>query len=145
MNLTMDSLVAAGAFAPTQLVEKQVSFESESGLVEFTVYIKPLSYRSAVSEIMASHEASDPLAVRIANSICDEKGNPVFTVGDITGESDPERGELSGPLTIALLGAITEVSGLGKRKSLSAPKKSSGTNLSSTASAAKQSPKRKRT
>ncbi|MBS4155241.1 phage tail assembly chaperone family protein, TAC [Cobetia sp. MC34] len=133
MKLSLDSLAAAGAFAPSQLVEKQVEFDNGEEVVEFTVFIKPLSYRTAVSEITASQASKDPLAARIANSICDKSGAPVFSIEDITGESDPERGELSGALTIALLSAITEVSGLGKRKSRLALKKSSGTNLSSTA------------
>ncbi|MNE45132.1 hypothetical protein D3C80_1394040 [compost metagenome] len=56
----------------------------------------------------------DGVAGRIAASICDEDGKPVFTPGDITGEADPERGALDGNLTVALLSAIAEVNSLGK-------------------------------
>jgi len=60
---------------------------------------------------------TDGVAGRIAASICDAKGQPVFTVADITGAADPERGALDGNLTMALLGVIGEVNGLGKPKS----------------------------
>ncbi|MFP3367702.1 phage tail assembly chaperone family protein, TAC, partial [Pseudoalteromonas sp. SIMBA_148] len=76
----------------SQLVEKQVEFDNGEEVVEFTVFIKPLSYRTAVSEITASQASKDPLAARIANSICDKSGAPVFSIEDITGESDSERG-----------------------------------------------------
>lgn len=85
----------------------------------------------------------DGVAGRIAASICDEEGKPVFTPADITGEADPDRGSLDGALTIALLVAIKEVNDLGKTTS-SAPKTNSGANSSSMESAAKPSLKRGR-
>ncbi|MCY1358808.1 Phage tail assembly chaperone, TAC [compost metagenome] len=57
------------------------------------------------------------MAGRIAACICDQEGKPVFTPADITGEADPERGPLDGNLTMALLGVIGEVNGLGKTQS----------------------------
>jgi len=71
-------------------------------------------------------QRSRSLAGRIAASVCDEDGGPVFAVGDITGAADPERGALDGRLTVALLAAIFEVNNLGKTKS-SPALKSSGT------------------
>ena len=59
----------------------------------------------------------DGVAGRIAASICDESGKAVFTVADITGEADPERGSLGGNLSVALLMAIGEVNNLGKATS----------------------------
>lgn len=69
---------------------------------------------------------ADPVACRIAASICDEFGVPVFTVADITGEvpkpadwkeDDPlpeSRGSLDPDLTHALLVVIGEVQKLAK-------------------------------
>ena len=50
----------------------------------------------------------------------------MFTVADVTGEADPERGALDGKLTVALLVAIQEVNDLGKTDS--AQKTKSGAN-----------------
>lgn len=95
-----------------------------------------------MTDVMAAHGRIDGVAGRIAASICDEEGKPVFTPADITGEADPERGALDGQLTIALLLAIQEVNDLGKT---SLPEKTkSGVSSSSTASVAGPSPKRKK-
>jgi len=64
----------------------------------------------------AAHRGADPLASRIASSICDAEGKPVFTVADITGEADPEKGALDPDLTNLLLIAIGEVQSAGKAK-----------------------------
>lgn len=117
MNLNVNSLKEMGAFAPIQLAKESVTFNNGQEDVTVEVYIRPLSYKTALSEIVASREGKDALAARIAASICDKDGNAVFTVGDITGEADPERGALSSELTMALLEAIGRVSGLGKSKS----------------------------
>ncbi|RZA49476.1 phage tail protein, partial [Enterobacter hormaechei] len=45
---------------------------------------------------MLAAEFTDGVAGRIASSICDVEGHPVFTVADVTGEADPERGALDG-------------------------------------------------
>ncbi|CCJ79059.1 Lambda gpG analog [Cronobacter muytjensii 530] len=101
-----------------------------------------MGYYTAMTDVMAAQGHIDGVAGRIAASICDEEGKPVFTPADITGEADPERGALDGQLTIALLLAIQEVNDLGKT---SLPEKTkSGVNSSSTASVGGQSPKRKK-
>jgi hypothetical protein len=46
-----------------------------------------------------------------------EKGEPVFTIGDITGDADPSRGALARDLTMALMRVIGEVNDLGKPSS----------------------------
>ncbi|EIP9850977.1 phage tail assembly chaperone family protein, TAC, partial [Escherichia coli] len=79
-----------------------------------------------VSTVLSAAGKIDGVAGRIASSICDENGNPVFTVADITGEADPERGALDGNLTVALLVAIQQVNDLGKTNS--AQKTNSGVN-----------------
>ncbi len=116
MILTIDSLKDMGAFTGAP-VEREITWKHGSVEHTATVFVRRLSYNSAVSDITASVSKTDPVAGRIAASICDEKGNPVFTVADITGEADPDRGPLSGNLTMALLTAIGEVNGLGKTES----------------------------
>lgn len=100
-----------------------------------------MGYHTATSDVLAFGGKVDGVAGRIAASICDEQGKPIFTPADITGEADPERGALDGSLTVALLLAIQEVNDLGKTSS-SAPKTNSGASSSSTESEAEQSPKR---
>lgn len=138
-TLSLDSLHSQGAFTGAP-VYKQVTWTNDDGQeCTFDVYVRRLSYHSAVSDVQAASGKGDGLAGRIAACICDKHGKPVFKPDDITGEADPERGALHPDLTLALLEAIGEVNGLGKRKS-SAKSKKSGTNLSSPASADAPSP-----
>lgn len=132
MKLTLDSLKNVGAFTgrpvEKEITWKQVNVETKEE-VEYTatVFVRPMGYHIATSEILAYGGKVDGVAGRIAASICDEDGKPVFTAADITGEADPERGALDGQLTVALLVAIQEVNNLGKTKP-SAPKKKPGAN-----------------
>ena len=139
MKLTLDSLKQAGAFTGGP-VEKEITWKQGEQELTATVFIRPMGYHSAMTDVMAANGRVDGVAGRIAASICDEAGHPVFTPADITGEADPERGALDGQLTIALLLAIQEVNDLGKSTS-SAPKTSSGASSSSTASVEEPSPK----
>lgn len=144
MNLNLESLTEMGAFtgAPE---EKEITWEQDGKEYKGTVFVRRLSYRSAVSEITGAKDG-DGIAGRIAGSICDADGKAIFTVADITGEADPSRGPLNSALTMAMLKAISEVNGLGKKKSPSSQKKTrSGTNSSSTGSAAARSRKRSKT
>ncbi|WP_290522119.1 MULTISPECIES: phage tail assembly chaperone family protein, TAC [unclassified Leclercia] len=133
MKLTLDSLKLAGAFTGRP-VEKEITWKQGEQELTATVFIRPMGYHSAMTDVMAANGRVDGVAGRIAASICDEAGHPVFSPADITGEADPERGALDGQLTIALLLAIQEVNDLGKSTS-SAPKTSSGASSSSMASA----------
>jgi len=128
MKLTLDSLKEAGAFTGRP-VEKEITWQQGEEEFSATVYIRPLGYHSAMTDVMAANGRVDGVAGRIAAS--------VFTPADITGEADPERGALDGALTIALLVAIQEVNDLGKMNS--APTMNSGASSSSTASAGKPS------
>lgn len=114
MQLSIQSLKEAGAFTGAP-VERTVTWKQGDKEFTATVYVRPLSYRAAVSDLQALAGKVDGVAGRIAASICDAEGNPVFTPGDITGEADPERGALDGNLTMALLSAIAEVNNLGKQ------------------------------
>lgn len=116
MSLSLDSLATAGAFTGAP-VEREIVWKQGDNELKMTTYVRPLSYRSAVSDINSISGDSDPVAGRIAACICDEEGRAVFTPEDITGDADPDRGALDGNLTMALLAAIGEVTGLGKAES----------------------------
>ena len=112
MELNINDLKDAGAFAGAP-VEKEIEWKQDGKILKVTTYIRKLSYKSAVAD-MKLLAAGDIVAGRIATCICDKEGKAVFTVGDITGEADPERGPLDHNLTVALLNAIAEVNGLVK-------------------------------
>lgn len=116
MILDLKNLQAIGAFTGG-VVKRKVEFEAGGKVHKCDVYVRPLSYQSAVSELAAAANKADAVASRISASICDENGNPVFTAEDITGEADPDRGPMNSSLVIALLSAIGEVNGLGKPQS----------------------------
>lgn len=116
MNLSIESLKEMGAFTGAP-VEKVIKWKKGQQELEATVFVRPLSYKSAVSDLQAMSKNGDAVPGRIATCICDEQGKPIFTPEDITGEADETRGPLDGNLTMALLGAIAEVNGMGKTKS----------------------------
>ncbi|MCS2155465.1 phage tail assembly chaperone family protein, TAC [Scandinavium sp. H11S7] len=125
MKLTLDTLKQAGAFTGRP-VEKEITWMQGEEELTATVFIRPMGYHNAVSNVLSAVGKIDGVAGRIASSICDENGEPVFTVADITGEADPERGALDGALTVALLVAIQQVNDMGKESS--AQKTNSGVN-----------------
>jgi len=120
VKLSIATLTQSNAFS-NKPVEKQITWNGNT----MTTYVRHLSYQTAVGGLTAMNGA-DPVACRIAASICDEFGAPVFTVADITGEvpkpadwkdGDPlpeSRGSLDPDLTHALLVAIGEVQKLAK-------------------------------
>lgn len=110
MDLTLDALKDMGAFTGAP-VEKEIVLKSGDEEVTATVYVRKLSYHTAVSDIKSLSAKSDAVAGRIASAICDKEGNPVFAPGDITGEADPDRGPLNGEITMELLRVIGEVNG----------------------------------
>lgn len=113
MQLSIQGLKELGAFTGAP-VEKEITWKQGDKEHTATVFVRPLSYRSTVSDLLAHRENGDAVAGRIASCICDAEGVPVFTPGDITGDADPSRGPLDGNLTMALLSAIGEVNNLGK-------------------------------
>lgn len=114
MSLTLDSLAAVGAFSGRP-AEKTITWRQGEEEHTGTVYVRAVSYQTALGDLTARKDG-DPVAVRIASSICDADGKPIFTPGDITGEANPERGALDGNLVIALLAAVAEVQNAGKTK-----------------------------
>ncbi|WP_085696273.1 phage tail assembly chaperone family protein, TAC [Pseudomonas sp. B26(2017)] len=155
MKLNLKTLQQAGAFTGRP-VEKQIKWQQGETTLEATVYVRPLGYQSAVSDVLSVIGKQDSIAGRIAAAICDEEGSPVFTVLDITHgpidtaelAKDPDStkrlGALDGNLTVALLGAIHEVNNMGKTSN-SQTSTSSGTNLSLPESVAPRSRSRKKT
>lgn len=126
MRLTLDNLKKKGAFTGRP-VEKEITWKQGDEELSATVFVRPMGYHAATSDVLAIGGKVDGVAGRIAASICDEEGKPVFTPADITGEADPERGALDGALTVALLVAIQQVNDLGKSSS-SVTKTNSGVN-----------------
>lgn len=156
MKLTLDALKGAGSFTGRP-VEKEIKWRQNDTDFTATVYVRPLGYQTAVSDVMSVAGKQDSIAGRIVASICDEHGNPVFSSPlDITHgpldpvelEKDPEStkrlGSLDGALSVALLFAIQEVNDLGKTKS-SPSLTNSGTSSSSPASVGRRSRKPRKT
>ncbi|WP_285435553.1 phage tail assembly chaperone family protein, TAC [Pseudomonas sp. fls2-241-R2A-110] len=138
MKLTLESLKSVGAFTGRP-VEKEITWTQGVDEIKATVFIRPLGYQAAISDVNSLNGKQDSLAGRLAASVCDENGVPVFTVDDITGAADPERGALDGRLTVALLAAMYEVNNAGKMKS-SPPSTSSNTNSPSRSAARSRKP-----
>ncbi|GAB3099684.1 phage tail protein [Aestuariicella hydrocarbonica] len=139
MNLTLETLHQSGAFTGAP-VKKDIEWMQGETPLKGVVYVRRLSYVSVVEDFKAKAGAQDAVAGRMAASICDADGKPIFTAADITGDADPTRGPLDPNLTMAFLAVIGEVNGLGKTKP-SPKKKKSGTNSSSTASVEEPLPK----
>ena len=138
MKLTLESLKSVGAFTGRP-VEKEITWMQGDDELKATVFIRPLGYQAAISDVNSLNGKQDSLAGRLAASVCDESGVPVFTVADITGAADPERGALDGRLTVALLAAMFEVNNAGKMKS-SPPLTSSNTKSRSVSGARSRKP-----
>ncbi|MGP9499591.1 MULTISPECIES: phage tail assembly chaperone family protein, TAC [unclassified Halomonas] len=143
MKLSIETLAAHGGFVARKPVEKGIKWKHEGQEFTATVNVLPLSYATAKSDIQAVHAQGDVMAARIAHCIVGDDGAPVFTVEDVIGTADEERGPLSVELTNELLRVISDVSGLGKRPTSSTTKTKSGTSSSLRASAAGRSRKPK--
>lgn len=115
MELNLKSLQDAGAFAGAP-VKKEIKWKQGDEEFTVTAFVRKLSYRTAVSDTKLHYAGGDIVAGRIASCICDKDGNPVFSVEDITGDSDKDRGPLNHSLTIAMLDAIAEVNYPVKKK-----------------------------
>ncbi|WP_299582096.1 phage tail assembly chaperone family protein, TAC [uncultured Microbulbifer sp.] len=116
MELSIESLQQQGAFSGAP-VQRSITWQQGEQELTATVYIRRLSYYSAVNDVAALRGEGDVIAGRIAACVVDAAGKPVFTPADITGEADPERGPLNANLTQALLLEIGAVNNLGKTPS----------------------------
>jgi hypothetical protein len=113
MELNLETLAAAGGFVGAP-VKKEVSWKVGRKKHTADVWVRPVSYHSAVGEVGAYRNGQDGMAARIAACIVNEKGEPIFTIGDITGDANPARGPLNHSLTMALVRVIGEVNDVGK-------------------------------
>ena len=144
MKLTVEGLRGAGGFTGAA-VKRSISWKHNGEEFDADVFVRQLSYQSAVTDARALSTDGDLAAARIAHCICDDSGKPIFKISDITGieddgspvlhEVDGEmvpRGQLNSELGTALLVAISEVNEMGKpkarKKRVSRKKTSSGTN-----------------
>lgn len=107
MELSVKYLQEMGSFTGAP-VEKEITWNQDGEEKTATTYVRKLSYKTAVSDFK-NYQNGDIVAGRIASCICDKDGKAVFTVEDITGESNVDRGPFNHNLTISLLDAIAEV------------------------------------
>ena len=140
MKLTINGLKEMGAFTGRP-VEREIKWLQSGKELAATVFVRPLGYRAAINDVLSATGKMESYAGRIAASICDEEGQPVFTVDDITGDADPERGALDGNLTVALMVVIAEVNNMGKTTSSPTPT-SSGTSSPSPSVPRSRKPKK---
>lgn len=140
MQLSINGLKEMGAFTGRP-VEREIKWVQSGKELVATVFVRPLGYRTAINDVLSATGKVENYAGRIAASICGEDGQPVFTVDDITGDADPERGALDGNLTVALMVVIAEVNNLGKTMSSPTPT-SSGTNLPSPSAPRSRKPRK---
>jgi hypothetical protein len=113
MELSLNSLVETGSLSDAA-IKKEVKWKAKGKEHTAHVWVRPLSYHSAVSEVQAYNRKQDGMAARIAACIVNEHGQPLFTTADVMGTADPARGPFCESLTLALLALIGEVNDLGK-------------------------------
>lgn len=113
----------SGAFVGAP-VKETIKFKLGGEEYEADVYVRPLSYKTAVSDIMNLVRKEETFPSRIEACICNEDGTPMFTAADVTGESDPERGPMSPELALALIDAINKVNTAVKMKASPISKRS---------------------
>ncbi|WP_341520709.1 phage tail assembly chaperone family protein, TAC [Pseudomonas sp. G.S.17] len=138
-NLTIASLIAAGAFAEAPM-KQEITWESGGKVNKAAVYVRPASYTTVTQEWKGIHENQDAVAGRIAGYICNQDGEQIFSVDDVLGKAEEGRGELCAELTVALFAAINRANNPPVTAEKKSPK-SSGTKSSSPESAAEPSPK----
>lgn len=98
-------------------VLKTVSFTQDGEECEFDVYVRKMSYQSAVTDGKAwAQDQSILVAGRILSCILDGEGKPVFdSIDQILGTGDyVQQGALSSDLTHAFYNVIAEVNRGGK-------------------------------
>lgn len=109
MILTKQHAIDNGGFVSTVPVKKEISWFTSHGQQTAAVFVRLKSYQSVMAEIQ-NGSSGNAAAARIAQSIVDENGSPIFTIDDILGND--QHGPMSESLTIALLSAISEANGV---------------------------------
>lgn len=105
--LTLATLKKQGAFVGPP-VEKEISWKYDKEKYSGIVYIRQASCATFEKEVAGLVSRRDAVATRIAAMVCQNaEGKPLLTYEDAVA--------LNEPLTNALLGAINEVNGEGKK------------------------------
>ncbi|MEN3158296.1 phage tail assembly chaperone family protein, TAC [Alkalimonas sp. NCh-2] len=146
MEFSMQALEEAGAFMPARPEKREIEWfvmKEDGSKKDFkaTIYVRKLSFATLSAESMSMNYRDNVIAARIAASVVDAKGKPVFTADDLIGNE--ERGPICESLGLALLKAVAEVNNLKGEEKNSQPPMKSGTKSCSPASAAKRSRKPK--
>ncbi len=110
MILNKQFALENGGFVSAAPVKKEIAWFSGGEQKVATVFVRLKSYQSVMAEIQSGASGNGATAARIASSIVDEDGQPVFSVEDVCGNA--EHGPMSESLTVALLTAISEANGL---------------------------------
>jgi hypothetical protein len=133
-RISLNDLKQRMAFVGAPVL-KTVKYTHDDEELEFDVYIRKLSYQSAMNDSDSFKDKPNSfVAGRIASCVLDEQAKPLFeSVDQILGIGDyAESGALNDRLTFALFSAVTEVNSTGKSKSTDST--NSGANSSSTES-----------
>jgi len=138
--LNRDLLISSGSYAKLLPESREINWfvaNDDGTEKEFSavIYVRKKSFATISAEAKFSANDSQ-LAARIVSSIVDDDGQPIFTIDDIMGSDD--HGPICESLGMALLAAIWDVNGMGKKPDPkpSATTTSSGVNLSLPESAA---------
>lgn len=120
-TLNLSAVTQHGGFVGG-LVKKELTWTNPAGVeVSFDVYIKPYTFADVIESFDPDSDRVENAAKNIASSVCNERGEPIFSISDITGE-DPETGEksekgaLSSSMALLLLAAIGEANAEKKTK-----------------------------
>ena len=113
MELSIKALMAAGAFVALP-VKKDIAWHADGKPQKASIYVRLDSFHTLTKRWEEQREGADATAHRIASSVFNEAGEPVFTVEDILGSEESGHGPLTAELTIALLAAIQQANGVSK-------------------------------
>jgi hypothetical protein len=113
MDLSINALKAAGAFVAAPVM-KDIAWHADGKLQKATIYVRQDSFHTLTKRWEEQREGAEATAIRIAASVCNQAGEPVFTLEDILGSEASGHGPLTAELTIVLLAAIQQANGVGK-------------------------------
>lgn len=140
MELSIASLEELGAFAPALPEKREITWHTDAKgkakTHKATVYVRKLSFATLSAESMSQNYQDNVLAARIAASIVDKAGKPIFKASDLIGSE--ERGPICQSLGMALLSVVADVNNFKGELKNSPPSTPSGTNSCSPELAAEQ-------
>ena len=117
MELSIATLEELGAFAPARPEKREIVWHTKKDgeTVKHTanVYVRKLSFATLSTESVSPNYRDNVLAARIAASIVDSNGKPVFTAADLVGNET--RGPICESLGMALLAVVAETNAVRTR------------------------------